>query len=237
MSKWILITGATGGIGEATARFLKEQGYSLVLIGRNIDKLNKLEADLAPNTYVFSYDLKDLHHIETIFNFISDKGIKLDGMVHAAGINRDIAIRMNDVDVMQEVTAVNYMSFVELMKYFMKKKYSNDGGSVVAISSYATRVIAAAMCTYTASKAALEAAVQVASKESAKRKIRVNAILPACVDTDMINNADYMDKDDIFRFQPYGIVPPIEIAYLSNFLLSDFSGHVTGALIPVTAGA
>lgn len=121
VKKNILITGATGGIGESTARYLVEQGYFVVLVGRNQEKLHSLVEELSPNALAFSYDLKDLYNIESIFTFIADNNIKLDGMVHASGINRDIAIRMNDVDVMQEVTAVNYMSFVELMKYFMKK--------------------------------------------------------------------------------------------------------------------
>ncbi len=231
----ILITGATGGIGEAIARHLVEQGYFVILIGRNQNKLDALVSELSPNAISFSYDLKDLYNIESIFSFISDNSIKLDGMVHAAGINRDTAIRMNDVDVMQEVTAVNYMSFVELMKYFMRRKYSNDGGSVVAISSRATIHPTPAMCTYTASKSALESAVAVAAVEGFKRYIRVNAVMPGGTDTDMLTKAN-ITEDDINRIQPLGMIHPVDIAYLVEFLIGEKSKYITGARIPITAG-
>ena len=234
--KNILITGATGGIGEATARYLVEQGYFVILIGRNHEKLDALKEELSPNVLTFSYDLKDLYNIGSIFDFISDNNIKLDGMVHAAGINRDIAIRSNDVDVMQEVTAVNYMSFVELMKYFMKKKYSNDGGSVVAISSSAVIHHPMGMCTYTASKSALESVVFVASKEAIKRKIRVNAIEPGFVDTKMAKEAAYADKESIEITQPLGMIEPLYISYFIEYLLSDKARYMTGGLYPIVGG-
>ena len=233
--KNILITGATGGIGSATARYLVGEGYFVILVGRNQEKLDSLVKELSPSALAYSYDLKDLYNIGSIFTFITDNNMKLDGMVHAAGINRDIAIRMNDVDIMQEVTAVNYMSFVELMKYFMKKKYSNDGGSVVAISSRATMYPAPAMCTYIASKSALEAAVSVSAHEGVKRSIRVNAILPGGTDTDMLSRAN-ISKEDINRIQPLGIIQPVYIAYLAEFFLSEKSRYITGAKVPVTAG-
>ena len=128
------------------------------------------------------------------------------------------------------------MSFVKLMKYFMKKKYSNDGGSVVGVSSNATRTPTAAMCTYTASKAALEAAISVASKEGIKRRIRANAILPTCVNTEMISKLGHTDIEHINDTQPFGIIQTVQIAYLIEFLLSENASYITGAMIPVSAG-
>lgn len=235
-NKKILITGATGGIGEATARYLVSQGYFVILVGRNKDKLDALKEELSNSALTYSYDFKDLYNIESIFSFIEDNGIRLDGMVHAAGINRDIAIRMNDVDIMQEVTAINYMSFVELMKFFMKKKYSNDSGSVVAISSIAALTHPMAMCTYVASKAALESSIIIAAKEAVKRKIRVNGIRPGFVDTKMADDAPFASEERINSIQPLGLIDPLYIAYMIEYLLSDKGKYITGSMFPIVGG-
>ncbi len=140
---------------------------------------------------------------------------------------------------MKEVTAVNYYSFVELGKYFNKKKYSNDRASVVAISSSAAETCTKGMCTYAASKAALNAAVKVMGREFLKRHQRVNAILPTFVDTPMAVRMDDAlgDLDSKIAGQPLGLIEPEQIAFLVEFLISDKSSYITGACIPVSAGA
>ena len=212
-------------------------GMRLVLVSRNIAKLEELSENLSNEALVYSYDLKDLENIENIFKFCLENEVVLDGMVFCAGINRDMPIRTNDVAVMKEVMTVNHMAFIELIKFFGRKKYSNIGSSIVAVSSLATRTIAAGMSTYTASKAALEATVQVAAKEFLKREIRVNAVQPACVDTEMIENAPFVNLDSLRASQPLGLIEPVHISYLIEFLLSDKARYITGALIPVSGGA
>lgn len=235
--KNILITGGSQGIGAKTAEYLSSQGATVILVARNEQKLKKLQEGLPGESFVFAYDLQNLTDIEKIFQFCSDKKIKLHGMVHSAGINRDIPIKYNDVDMMKETFTVNYMAFVELGKYFMKKKYSADGGSIVAISSSAASTLPPGMCTYASSKLALEGAVKIMSKELLKRKIRVNAIAPSCVDTDMIEEAPFINVNNIEMSQPFGLIEPIYISYLIEYLLSEKSKFITGITIPVYAGA
>ncbi len=239
MGKAILVTGASSGIGAATSEYLSEQGYFVVLVARNQDRLDQISGKLNGESLVMSYDLSELEHVEEIFISCRDKGIKLDGMVHCAGINNDIPVRANDVKVMKEVTAINYYSFVELGKYFNKKKYSNDRASVVAISSSAAETCGKGMCTYSASKAALNASVKVMGKEFLRRHQRVNAILPTFVDTPMAARMDEVlgDLDNKVAGQPLGMIEPRQIAYLVEFLISDKSSYITGACIPVSAGA
>lgn len=239
MEKAILVTGASSGIGAAVSRYLSEQGYFVILAARNKNKLNDVADKLAGQSLIIPYDLSDLEHIEDIFTNCQDKGIRLDGLVHCAGINNDIPVRANDVKVMEEVTTINYYSFVELGKYFNKKKYSNDKASIVAISSSAAESCSKGMCTYSASKAALNAAVKVMGKEFLKRRQRVNAVLPTFVDTPMAArmNDSLGDLDKKIAGQPLGLIDPRQIAFLVEFLISDKSSYITGACIPVSAGA
>ena len=235
--KNILVTGASQGIGEAVTRHLSEQGALVVMVARNDKKLTQIQETLSNETLICQYDLNDLDNIEEIFLRCKEKGIKLDGMVHCAGINRDMPIRANDTEAMNEVMRVNYMSFVTLSKFFVRRKYSNDESCILAISSNATNTNAAGMCTYTSSKIALEAAVKILAKETLKRRIRVNAIAPAWVDTEMIKKTEnYVDAKTIVDSQPLGIIPPVHIAYLADFLMSEKGKYITGAVIPVSGG-
>lgn len=234
--KNILITGASQGIGAETARYLSAQGATAILVARNAEKLKEIQKSISGRSYIFPYDLNDLEHIQTIFDFCMESGIKLSGLVYCAGVNHDIPVRSNDIGLMCETLTVNYMAFVEACKYFIRKKYSEEDGSIVAVSSNATNIIASGMSTYTSSKAALEAAVKVLAKEVIKRRIRVNAIAPACVDTEMIKLAPSVNREEIERAQPLGLIGTEYISYLIEFLLSARAKYITGAVIPVSAG-
>lgn len=234
--KNILITGASQGIGAKTAEYLSAQGATVVLVARNKEKLKKVQGSLKGQSYCVDYDLQNLADIESIFGFCADQEMKLHGMVHCAGLNRDIPVRNNDIELMQETLTVNYMAFVELGKYFAKRKYSWEGGSIVAMSSSAASILSPGMCTYASSKLALEAAVKIMSKEFVKRKIRVNAVAPSYVNTEMVEDAPFANADRIEKSQPFGIIEPIYISYLIEYLLSEKAKYITGAVMPVYAG-
>lgn len=239
MSQVILILGASSGIGEATTRYLSGQGNTVILVSRKEEKLKKIVEELPANGYYFPYDLQNLEGMESVFGFCKGQGLKLDSMVYCAGINRDVPVKANIISDMKEVMNVNYMAFVEAGKYFGKKKYSNDGASVVAVSALGAKNCSPGMCTYAASKSALNAAVQVMAKEYMKRGIRVNAVLPAYVDTEMAKRAgDYIGSidDRVKSTQPLGIIEPFHVAYLIEFLLSESARYITGAEIPISAG-
>lgn len=230
----VLITGASSGIGKAMAEYLSGSGYRVVLVARHLEKLQEVADKISGEVLCIPYDLQDLCNIETIFKKCSDNGIKLYGMVHCAGINRDQPVKTNNLNDMIEVMNLNLMSFIELAKYFYKKKYSKDGGSIVAMSSMAAFVCAKGMCTYSASKAGIDASVQVMSKEFAKRKIRVNSIQPSFVNTPMARmTVNYEAK---IAAQPLGVIEPQYIAYLAGFLLSDAAKYISGSNIKISAG-
>lgn len=237
MKKWILVTGASSGIGYAISKYLVDTGYNVVGVARDKEKLEELRTYSPEKIVVCPYDLTDLENIEKIFSKNKDTGSRFSGMVHCAGINQDMPIKVNDLDVMKNVMDINCNSFIEIGKYFSMKKYSEDCSSIVAISSIASLACAKGMCTYSVSKAGLNAAVKVMSKEFLRRKIRVNAILPSFVDTEMARKSMGYIGDITEQIQPLGIIEPEYIAYLVEYLLSDKAKYMTGTLIPVTAGA
>lgn len=229
----VLITGATSGIGRATAEYLDSIGYHIVMVARRTEMLEDIAQGMKNVSLCIPYDLLELENIEQIFVQCKQRGIKLDGMVHCAGINRDMPIRVNDVDVMMDVTKLNYMAFVELGKFFSSRRYSNDGSSIVAMSSCAVYDCAKSMCTYTASKAAIDTTVRIMAKEFAKRKIRVNSIQPSFVDTEMIKTVD--DIEGKIANQPLGLIEPVQVAYLIDFLLSDKAKYISGSNIKISS--
>lgn len=229
----VLVTGASSGIGKAIAIHLDSIGYRTILVARRESALKELAELLSEDTLYISYDFQDLENIEQIFRICNENDIKLYGMVHSAGINLDQPVKTNILDDMIKVMNVNLMAFIELSKYFCRRKYSMDGGSIVAMSSAAVYGCAKGMCTYSASKAGVDAAVRVMSKEFAKRKIRVNSIQPSFVDTPMARKT--VDYEAKLSALPLGVVEAEQIAYLAEFLLSEKAKYISGSNIKIAS--
>lgn len=231
--KTILITGCTSGIGLEVSKYLHEQDYGLLLVGRNEEKLKDVSEKTGGQPYAVC-DLLDSSQIGGIFDFCVSKGIKLSGMVHCAGFGSIVPIRsLRDEEVKAQMQ-IHYFAFLELCKNFYRRNVSEDGASVVAMSSFSTFTKRKGSVAYAAAKTAVNTAVSIASKEFLKRSIRVNAILPAHVETPMFD--EIKEVFDISDMQPMGLIPSKAIAELVEFLLSDKSKYITGALIPVSAG-
>lgn len=230
MDKWILLTGASSGIGFSTSVYLDSLGYKIFAVAQCEERLGKLSVLMNNEHIIYQSDLSHLSDVESIFLKCKEMNIKLDGMVHCAGINRDQPVRTNRLTDMIETFNVNLLSFVQLASFFCRKKYSNENSSIVAMSSIAAIGCDRGMCTYAASKAGIDAAVRVMSKEFAARKIRVNSIQPGYVNTQMIEQFIQNAKA-----QPLGIIEPMDIAYLIEFLLSDKAKFISGSNIKISA--
>ncbi len=233
--KRVLITGGTSGIGLETVKLLSGMDYEIILVGRNIDKLEAVQKKYPSCVKYYYTDLMDIDSIAPIFQSIEETGLLLDGLVHCAGVEGDLTpVRKCLYQRLESVMRIHFLSFVEMGKWFYKRKVSNDGSSMVGISSLAAIKCQRNVIDYASSKEALNVAAKVMSKEFIKRKIRVNTIMPAYVNTSMC--ADLEGTLDLNGVQPMGLIDPVQVAYLIEFLLSDKSLFLTGTTIPITGG-
>lgn len=238
MKKTILVLGATRGIGKAVCQYLFEKEYNIVAVARNEALLQELVNKQGDQARYIVCDLSVVSNVAGIFQQLGEWGIVLDGAVYCAGRCTLQPVKMIDIEMMQEDMILNSLSFVEMGKYFSKKRYSREGTSIVAISSMSAWDMTKGMCVYSMSKATLNTAVQTMAKEFLRRKIRVNAILPAYVNTSMTVDPEYTDSRmaSMLEKQPLGIIEPEYIAYMVEFLLSDKAKYITGSLIPISGG-
>jgi len=240
--KTVLVTGASSGIGRATALVCSELGARVVITGRSEEGLKETLHSLSRENHIMVLqDLTCKDGLEFFFSDIVEMAGKLHGLVHCAGVSGVIPLKVLNRGRLESIMETNFYSFVELVRQFGKKKYSFDGASVVGISAILTRVPRAYEMAYIASKAALEAVVPVMAMELKKRKIRVNSISPGVVRTEMVEklmvelgNADELEKFAQRAIQ--GWQTPEETANVCAFLLSDSSSSINARNLQADGG-
>ena len=240
--KKVLITGAGGGIGKATAVVLAQLGASLVLCDVKEDNLHRVLDSLLPGDHVaYALNLKNIDEIEdTIDRIYQDQG-KLNGFVHCAGIAPMRPFKMTKYEDILPTMQINFFSFVEIVRCITQKKRFEDGGSIVAMSSTGSIHGKPTKTAYSASKAAIDAAIRCMICDLKKRKIRINSVMPSWVDTEMYKSflRDYPDSRDIQEIeerQYMGVSEPEEVANVIAFLLSDATKTITGTSILMDGG-
>ncbi len=237
--KRILITGASSGIGAAIADLAAQLGASLILVARREDKLAQVQAGLV-NSATHQIVAGDITSADFIQALVQKAG-KLDGLVHAAGVAPAMPIGMIDDAHVESVLKTNYTSFLELMKFYSKRKFRNNGFSVVEVSSVSAMVGWAGGCVYSGSKGALSASVRALAMELAPKGVRVNAVCPSNIRTPMYETTaaslnDEVALTELLRQQPLGLGEPRQVAWPVCFLLSDVANFITGVNLPVDGG-
>lgn len=240
LKKKILIFGASSGIGKEIVSLFSEN-YEVILAARRVEKLEEMKAEHPDSVLgVMNCDVTNLNDIEKVFEYILSNQIKLDGLVYSAGDYSLSMIKNTSMETHKYIMDVNYMGFVAICKKFLERGIAQKGASVVAVSSMASWGAPKALSSYATSKAALNTFVKVMAKETAKRGIRVNAILPGWVDTPMTTKSFQETgndiKESIKKTQPMGLIPTIQIANMVEYLVSDKAKYITGALIPISGG-
>lgn len=236
----ILVTGASQGIGQASAVLLAELGAALVLVARNQSALEDLRRSLPGSGHVvLPCDLSDHKQFGDLFAKACENGEKFTGFLHAAGIAPVLPLKALSSKVLHDVFDINFFSFMELTKYFIKPKFST-GGSIVAISSVSALAGWQGLSAYGASKGALISAVKSLAVELAPRKYRVNTIAPSNIKTEMLEKMLAMLSDDevakVEAKQPLGFGKPEDVANAAAFLLSSASSFITGTVLVVDGG-
>lgn len=235
--KTILVTGASSGIGRATAVECSKMGAKLVITGRNESRLKEtFDALEGEGNLMIQADLSTEEGIDKIAN----ESPVLDGIVFSAGVSSRIPLKMIRERDIEQTMKVNFNSPVLLQRMLLKKKKVANDASIVFIASRAPFAPAIGNGIYAASKGALIAYAKVLGLELADKGIRVNCVCPAIVWTDMVkadaekSGADFDSVAQKYPLKRLG--KPEDVANLVIYLLSNASGWMTGSCIDITGG-
>lgn len=230
-NKTVFVTGASSGIGRATAIECSRMGARVILTGRDKSRLQETFSSMSGHEMEHFIAVADLCNPTDLDNLLTVLP-QVDGVVMCAGKGLTLPVQFCTREKFDDIFEVNFFSTVELLRLLYKKKKINKYGSVVLLSSLGgTRVFSGGNSIYGASKAALNSMMQFCAKEFAPRMIRVNSICPGMVDTPLIHRGtisdEQLEKDkERYLLKRYGC--PEDIAYLSVYLLSDAASWVTG---------
>ena len=235
--KNIIVTGASGGIGNSIIEKLNLAGANILASGTRIEKLEELKNKFA-NIKILKFDISQSDKIEEFVEAATKElGGSLDCIVNNAGVNHDnLAIRMS-LDEWQKVIDINLTSTFLMSKTAIKKMLKNKSGRIVNITSVVGHTGNLGQANYTASKAGIIAMSKSLAIEYAKKNINVNCISPGFIKTDMTEKLDDKFKETIISKIPSGrLGDPNDIANAVLFLCSNQANYINGETLHVNGG-
>ena len=235
--KNVIITGASGGIGNSIVKKFYENGANILATGTKKEKLEDLKSKFK-NIKTLSFDISQHNEIENfIENAIKELGGDLYCMVNNAGITKDnLAIRMS-FDEWKKVIDINLTSTFLLSKAVIKKMLKNKRGKIINITSVVGHTGNLGQTNYTAAKAGIVAMSKTLAIEYAKKNININCISPGFIKTNMTENIDPKYKDLIISKIPSArLGEPGDVANAVLFLASNLSDYINGETLHVNGG-
>ena len=235
--KNIIVTGASGGIGNSIVKKLNEAGANILASGTKTEKLKELKNNFE-KIKIMNFDISKSEKIEEfIENATKELGGNLDGIINNAGITQDnLAIRMK-LDEWENVININLTSTFLMSKFAIKKMLKNKSGKIVNITSVVGHTGNLGQANYTASKAGIIAMSKSLAIEYAKKNINVNCISPGFIKTAMTDKIDENFKEVIISKIPSArLGEPDDIANAVLFLISNQSDYINGETLHVNGG-
>jgi 3-oxoacyl-[acyl-carrier protein] reductase len=232
-----LVTGATGGIGEAIARALHGQGATVSLSGTRAEKLEALAADLGERAFVTPANLSDREAVMALLPSAEEKMGSVDILVNNAGITRDnIFMRMKDEE-WDQVLEVNLTSGFLLCRAAIKGMMKRRNGRIIGITSVVGVTGNPGQVNYAAAKSGMIGMYKSLAREVASRNITVNCIAPGFIETAMTDALNDKQKESILTSVPAGrLGTAAEIASAATYLASGEAAYVTGQTLHVNGG-
>ena len=237
LDKTILITGASSGIGKATAIECSKMGAKVIITARNVERLEQTIKQIAGSDH--EYIKADLSKSEDIKKLISNLP-EIDGLVNNAGISKPTLTQFISEEVVDDIFLVNTFAPIYLTQGLLKQKRIKNKGSIVftsSISGLACSEVGESL--YSASKAAINGFVKGAAIELATKGIRLNTVNPGLIDTNIfdegiITKEQLEEKKKRYPLRRFG--KPEEVAYAIIYFLSDASLWTTGANLIIDGG-
>lgn len=240
--KIALITGSTRGIGWETARLMAAQGATLLLNGVSdpdllAQRVAALQSEFGVEAEGLLLDVGDYAELKQAYQTIFRRFKRLDILVNNAGVLESQLLALLTPEQLERALRINLSGAIYHMQYASRLMARNGSGAIVNLTSIMGRYGNSGQLAYASSKAGLIGATLSAAKELAPKGIRVNAVAPGLIDTDMVGHLSPAQREQVVASIGMGRAgTPAEVAQVILFLASDLAAYVTGQVLGVDGG-